>query len=422
MTLNDRLRRHREMRVFSTPKGQNALRALIVGEAIFDLEKRLRRELVDQIDVELVLPNQHPTNLNGLGAHLSDLVSSVMMEDVTFCFHESKGSVKNIRTPVDLTPTGAVCLFSGGVDSFVGFDLALSRSECSEGVFCAHSDYSKIIRTATDLFADEFEARGARLRRVAVPAIGKGAYAQLRGFLYILSAAAWAELLSAERIVVTEVGPTMYQPKFAPFDRVTLTTHPHVVEAALIAAETVLKRNISLVMPFEDLTKAEVMALAPKPEKLRLTHSCISQRFSLQDGTCYGCVVRRLASEAAGIVDASYRADPVLQEAASQGNLLALLRFSLDFLRDPSTMEEFEVGEIEAFGKHDLFRRFALDNFAALYSVRKREGRLAANVETIYRQAVAYVKEDIFRERLVELRREKSFAPDWSVRPRPKLV
>jgi len=420
MTLDARLRRHRDMRVFATLQGQTALRALIVGEAVFNLEKSLKQNIIEHKKIQIVKPRAGSLKTNGLGDRLSSLVAFALMKKVEFDFEEIEPTIRSIRTKFSIPQSDSVCLFSGGVDSTVGFELARRELGCQEAVFCAHSDHSKMIRIVNKIFESQFNNKDAKLRAVAVPGIGKSGYVQLRGFLYFLAAAAWADLAKASAVIVTEVGPTMYQPKFAPFDRVTLTTHPRVLQAARVAAEKLLGRELSIITPFADLTKAEVMAIAPYPESIRLTHSCISQRFSAHDGTCYGCVVRRLASEAAAVEDVVYEADPVVSSTANQGNLTALLRFSLDFLTRPNRMEEFEVGEIEAYGKQELFRRFALDNFAALHSILAGGKRLAPNIELIYRQAIGKIRESALTDRLMELRSEKlSLSPSWSTGPAP---
>jgi len=379
----------RSMRIFHTERGLAAHPVMAVGNAVFHLEKILRQTSVDEVRIA-VSPNHLPTGARrSIVSTLTDLVSYVLVEEVAFTIAKSAPvKPKRIRTPFDLTPTHTVCLFSGGVDSLVGLLLAAERFPGLNAVFCAHSDQAHAIRIVKNLVSEELQPRQIPLRKVHVPPIEKKGYAQTRGFLYILMAAAWMELLKASTLVVTEVGPTMYQPKFAPLDVVTLTTHPFVVETARSVLEHLLGRPIEILTPFEDLTKAEVFALAPPGSGLGKTHSCISQRFGDHDGTCYGCVVRRLASIASRRRDVSYRRDPLVDLTAERGNLLALLRFNLDFLQNPYGMEQYEVGDIFAYGKKDLFLRFALDNFSAVHHLVKARRTVASDVRKMYRSAV----------------------------------
>jgi Queuosine biosynthesis protein QueC len=220
-------------------------------------------------------------------------------------------------------------------------------------------------------------------------------------------------LLRASSLIVTECGPTMYQPKFGPLDRVTLTTHPYVVAISRRVIEMLLGRKIKILTPFENLTKAEVMALLRGADEFTMTHSCISQRFGGHDGTCYGCIVRRLAALAADVTDVEYRKDPLLDEQASRDNLLGLLRFSLDYLADWRNMEEYEVGEIDLYHKTDLFRRFALDNFAAIHPLVVARAPVAGDVRRIYGYALeALGGSRQLVDRMRDLR-EARFSPTW---------
>ena len=83
-----------------------------------------------------------------------------------------------------------------------------------------------------------------------------------------------------------------------------------------------------------------------------------------------------------------YARDPTASDTANAGNLLALLDFSLNLLSAPEKMPSYQRESIEDFGKGELFRRFALDNFAALYRLRRRRVTLTPTVDRIYRYAL----------------------------------
>ena len=403
----------RSMRIFHTERGFAAHPIMAVANAVFHLEKTLRETRVDEVRIGVSnhLPTPTPDWRPVLHA-LTELVSYVLVEEVAFRIAKSTPlKPKRIRTPFDLAPAQTICLFSGGVDSFVGLVQTARRFAGLNAVFCAHSDQAHAIRIVKNLESKELQTRGIPLRKVYVPTIEKQGYAQTRGFLYILMAGAWMQLLNASSLVVTEVGPTMYQPKFAPFDIVTLTTHPFVVDTAKSVLEHLLGRPINLLTPFEDLTKAEVFALAPRGSGISKTHSCISQRFGDHDGTCYGCVVRRLAGIAARRRDVSYRRDPLVDPTAARGNLLSLLQFNLDFLHDPHGLEHFMVGDILLYGKKDLFQRFALDNLSAVHRLVKGGKAVASDVERIYRSAVSILGgEQPLEDRLAALS-ARAFTP-----------
>jgi hypothetical protein len=245
--------------------------------------------------------------------------------------------------------------------------------------------------------------RGLRISKISVPGIGARGYAQLRGFLYLLSAGAYADKLSARRVVVTECGPTMYQPRFSPLDSTTMTTHPFVVKKAKEVVSLLLKRDVSVITPFENLTKAEVVAICPSKEGLKYTHSCISQRFGTHDGTCYGCVIRRLATIAAGVEDVRYNKNPISDPNARAGNLYSLLSFCSEILTQYNRMEECETGVIEAYHKKNLFRRFALDNFAAILRLLSENKRVVRPIREMYNTVVKQLGSGTLEGRLAEL-------------------
>ncbi|HKO56347.1 MAG TPA: hypothetical protein VJ276_10750, partial [Thermoanaerobaculia bacterium] len=252
--------------------------------------------------------------------------------------------------------------------------------------------------------AAAFTPLGLTLREISVPSVGIRGYAQLRGFLYCVAAAAWMYMVNARSLIVTECGPTMYQPMFSPLDSVTMTTHPVVLRHAKTVIETILGRPITLLTPFEDFTKAEVMAICPRPDLIPQTHSCISQRFGSHDGTCFGCVIRRLAGIAAGIPDVEYSRDPISDESAAAGNLLSLFTYCHDLLTAYGSMEQFEIAKIERYRKHDLFQRFALDQFAAIHDLLTRKQRVRPAIVRMYDNVVAAVGVFALEARLHALR------------------
>ena len=213
--------------------------------------------------------------------------------------------------------------------------------------------------------------------------------------------------------MVTECGPTMYQPKFSPLDSITMTTHPFVVRTAARVARLLIQQEIQVITPFEDLTKAEVIALSPEKDGLKFTHSCISQRFGTHDGTCYGCIIRRLAAIAADVEDVKYNKNPISDGKARAGNLFALLNFCYGVLTNFDALEEYEIGTIKHYRKRDLFRRFALDNFAAIHQLLARNKRVIRPVREIYEDLSTKIGCRILEERLQELARP-TIIPDFT--------
>lgn len=76
-------------------------------------------------------------------------------------------------------------------------------------------------------------------------------------------------------------------------------------------------------------------------------------------------------------------------------------------------MEEYEVGEINRYKKMDLFRRFALDNFAAIHRLLVARKPVAGDVSRIYGYALEVLGSSRpLVERLRALR-ETNLSPNW---------
>jgi len=379
------------------------LNAISVGSAVFQFEQALRTRRIRKLIVPIYGLSGAHYDLVSLSRLLHELIVFTLVEDIDIEFRVVPWEGGEQLDLPGVNHAENVCLFSGGVDSYAGLLLSQEALGEVEGVFCAHTDQARIIHIVADLQRRIMGPRGLRISKISVPGIGARGYAQLRGFLYLLSAGAYADKLSARRVVVTECGPTMYQPRFSPLDSTTMTTHPFVVKKAKEVVSLLLKRDVSVITPFENLTKAEVVAICPSKEGLKYTHSCISQRFGTHDGTCYGCVIRRLATIAAGVEDVRYNKNPISDPNARAGNLYSLLSFCSEILTQYNRMEEFETGVIEAYHKKNLFRRFALDNFAAILRLLSENKRVVRPIREMYNTVVKQLGSGTLEGRLAEL-------------------
>jgi len=392
-----------------------SVNALTVAGSAFELESWLHNALRV---ANLVIPLKHVATIDGsrLQSVLSELIIFVLAESTNVRVGRTTQPLVRLRKRPSFDAAEFVCLFSGGVDSLSGTLSAARDLGRMEAVFCAHSDQSKIISLVEVLSQEAFKNLSVEVRKISVPPIGVRGYAQLRGFLYCVAAAAWMQLLGATSLLVTECGPTMYQPRFSPLDSVTMTTHPFVLEQAKSVIEILLRRPITLITPFEDFTKAEVMRACPRPDLFPLTHSCISQRFAEHDGTCYGCVIRRLAAIAAGVRDVVYARDPLTDEAANAGNLMSLMVYCRDLLLAYDDMEEFETDKIRRYKKQDLFQRFALDHFAAIHQLVTGGTRTRRSIRELYEEVVRGIGAGKLEDRLRALRQGEAKI-DWRREP-----
>lgn len=323
----------------------------------------------------------------------------------------------------------SVTLFSGGIDSLSGILNVHTNQGPTAGVFVSHAKLSSRVENIAENFLGR---HGIQIYRVDVQR-QKPVLQQLRGFLYLSIGAIVSKILGTKKIFISETGPVMYQPVFVPTDEVTLTTHPTLIELTKELLKEIYGIRFEFYEPFEDLTKAEVIALCPEKEAIPFTNSCISTRFAYSNfshcGICYGCLVRRLSSLVAGVVDANYGRDILVQEIGERknggwpgerikvsnlGDLSILLRFARDVLEDK--LDDFVIFKIKEFRKEKLFRRFALDVFAGIFILytQKKVGR-NSHVQNFFQECKkdGVVSKDILENRINEVREQK-YKPNFT--------
>lgn len=390
-----------EYEPFLAPESAGALGLILVGQAAFAIEKQLPSVGRGRLNIVLRQPFLPNIDTEELTRQLHLLFSLVLLRDFDLTVRFEV--MTSPATEASLARRNAVCLFSGGVDSLCGILRANSQFGSVRAMFCSHRDQSKIHGIVKQLATKLLAPSSIDLMVMRVPEIGKGRFSQLRGFLYFTSGLAVSWLSGSKNFVVSEVGPTMYQPRFGPLDQVTLTSHPYIVQAS-VAIAALFFRGAKMRLPFENKTKAEVMAQCPRPDLIPLTHSCITQRFGRHDGTCYGCIMRRLAALASGVVDVIYDRDPLADETARDDNLIGLLDYCLNVQQGYKTVPLFRRENIDMFHKWDLFRRYSLDVYGALWILLERGVVLTPRVREFYDRSRETVGEEAFRERVEVLR------------------
>jgi 7-cyano-7-deazaguanine synthase in queuosine biosynthesis len=282
------------------------------------------------------------------------------------------------------------------------------------GVYAAHGDLSWGSHIVNDLLNKIKKVENdIDCSTLFAPEMGSRGYSQLRGFLYVLFGSIYVSLLNSKNLVIAECGATMYQPRFSPYDTVTMTTNPFVMKKAKEIVEILLKRKVNLVIPYENMTKSEVIISSPYKEFFKDSHSCISLRFGKNEGTCYGCVVRNLGFLVAGVEDTAYTHDPIGNPKYDVDNLSSLLSFSEDVLFNYENMPDYSKNNIANYNKKDLFKRFAIDNFAALHAYKNERGELNSYIQPIYKNALKKLGEEKFIKRIEKVR-NNTFKPNFN--------
>lgn len=394
-----------QMRIFNYQEYKKSRDILSVAFGIFRLEKEIKGNNLNKFYIERFIKNYK----NNLEEILSVLISYILLENVDIEFFYSKEKlIQKKYSYKKPKKSKAAVLFSGGIDSYSGIFWAKKYFKNDiTGIFCAHIDQAWNINIVNSLLDRYLLPSNIQLETIYVPPITKGGYSQLRGFLYMISAGAWMELMDSDILVISECGPTMYQPRFGPYDLVTMTTHPTVVEIASSVLELLLDKKVKIFIPFENMTKSEVMAFSQKRGGIKNTHSCVSLRFKRHDGTCYGCCIRRLGAITAGVKDVKYENDPITDVKTNKENLLSLLNFSLDILLNYEDMPLYSIENIDSYNKLDLFKRFALDNLSAIHLLSKSGFPLVKEVKTIYEDCLKNIGSDRLEKRIESVRSKK---------------
>jgi len=316
---------------------------------------------------------------------VSPQVSVVRPEFEPQGFHKEKvpGNA-NVGEKVD-----AVFLFSGGLDSLDGLSYLEDSKIKACGLFVSHGS-APLKSLVSDQLIPRIKNHSYKVTVVNVSKGSKGVQ-QLRGLVYFILGGLYAKVNGAHTLIVSEVGPTMYQPIYEILDEVTLTTHPVMVNLAKHFFLEMLNFELDIVLPFTDLTKAEALALIMDKkeykEVAKSTNSCRNTRFAAAKkapthcGHCLGCIVRRISMIVTKIennIEDYYSSDVLVKDIGdpdgrrpntkislnSMNDLLMLMNFSKEILLGKTN--QIGYAKIRDYNAEELFRRFSLDVMSVL--------------------------------------------------------
>lgn len=387
----------------------------VFSSIIFNIETVFRmNNKVEEVTIPISDETAANCDLKSIKIEVERLLKFILMNKVIINFGIQEDSTRNKRDyGLDFKKNSTVCLFSGGVDSYSGILKSKEIYKDLVGVFVAHADQAKGVYIVNNIYQKKLKSKEIPVYTVSAPPMKRFGYSQLRGFLYCFSGAIYMSLLNAQNLLITECGPTMYQSRFSPFDSITMTTHPYVLQRTKNIIELFLRRPINMITPFENLTKAEVMATAPKTLSFDFTHSCISLGTGRNCGHCYGCIVRRLGAIVADREDAQYDCDPITEDFEKADNFISLLRFSHDVLTDYNKMNSTSKENIFVYKKQRLFKRFALDNFAALFVLKSDKIYTNPYADSLYENILKKVGVEALKNRITEVRKGR-YVPNFS--------
>lgn len=229
-------------------------------------------------------------------------------------------------SPEDDDPRGfdTVCLFSGGLDSFVGALDLLSREQRAVlvGHYARGSGATSVSQAAVgEIVQDRYGSAHAPLLRYFVspprqPGRDRENTTRGRSLMFLALGVVTAEAFGARRLVVAENGLISLNVPLTSTrlgSLSTRTTHPHFIDMfrGLLRA---VGLEVELELPYRFKTKGEMLRECSEPdllmEGLPSTISCAhpeAMRFAgapnTHCGYCLACMIRRAAVEAAGLKD-----------------------------------------------------------------------------------------------------------------------
>ena len=390
-----------------------------IATAFFELERKLLSERINvkKVVISITKNTYFSINCDEVADILNDLSIFIFNKNIIFQLYPYGSYQSKVSEPNETYD--AICLFSGGADSFVGL---LHSKKKYEHVLALHIKHSKsswlsnIVNNLNDkLLVDE----KIHFKEIDVPKQIQKGYSQSRGLLYLICGGIYVSRYNSNKLVLSECGITMYQPPFGELDRITYTSDPLVQAKSRDLIKAFFKTEIEIETPFENNTKSEMFAMSERKDYLKLTHSCISSRFGRNLGGCYGCIIRRIGFIVSGIEDGNYDYDIfTVDDGESLSNyglnvkgyhkvtdFLELMTFSLDVLINYTNMDYSKKKRIETYGKQDLFRRFALDTFVALHIIFEKENaEINHSIKDAYMDAKKYLCEQELEDRIREVR------------------
>lgn len=379
-----------------------------IANSIFLLEEELHND--PNID-GLIIPLYHQYD-SRLSDKIECLLEFLFGRHLEVTFSENSHSLLAVEEEMSFEE-GVTCLFSNGVDSYAGVLNSCGRFKDLTAFFVNHGDQRNLRSLAQRFQNQEFKKLGIKLRITDAPR--HGSYTRVsRGALYVLD----SFITGHNIIVVSEIGPTMYQPRFTLLDTISLTTHPRVLQLATEIANVVLSKPVTIIKPHEHLTKAEIVSALSSRRMLQSTCSCATTRWASSNapncGSCYSCILRRLAFLAAGVNDGKYKSDPkcpFIYTSTGRDNFLQLCKFSIDLLDDFQALPRFEKGLISFYRRTALFQRFALDNLSGLHLLSLQHPHIGI-FQKIDNMASRVASIDDLSNRMIELR-DTRFKPNY---------
>lgn len=331
---------------------------LSIASCVYAVDKAVPRDQAEDKwtrDLSVEVPVEHVETWSGIADELSDCVGFLTGDrwDISFRRGEQRLIQKRPRKRRVryCRPAGtAVCLFSGGLDSFIGAVDWLTENETENLFLVGHYD-RHVAGPAADQRALREVCRqkyGGRIAlaqtQIGLASGGLDTNFRSRSLLFIALACYFAEILGeGTPVLVPENGPIALNFPLTPARRgscSTRTVHPHFLsDLSLVLAKAGIQSTVR--NPYELKTKGEMVNDCKDQDFLTsayaLTRSCAkanhreawTNRTARSCGVCIPCLFRRASLHASGRDDETYgnRVEAITSLADTPVDVLALGTF-----------------------------------------------------------------------------------------------
>lgn len=344
---------------------------LSMASCIYAADKAVSRKAQEDRwtrHIQIEIPVMHPEVWGGTAHEFSACVGFLTGDVWEVSFRQAEMGLiqkrKQKRPPKYRRPSAdAVCLFSGGLDSFIGAvdwlvdnpkDKLLLVGHYDRHVSGPKSDQLKLKNELNGKFSGRFE-----LAQTQVGLFSKGADRNYRSrsLLFIALGCYFAEILGTETpVLIPENGPIALNFPLTPARRgscSTRTVHPHFIGRLNKVLHVAGMQN-PVINPYEGKTKGE-MAKECRDQALlsrayALSRSCAkanrkqywANRNAQACGLCVPCIFRRAALHTCGLDNEPYGNQ--VEDLNSLGDTRADIQALIAFLRRRLTNREIAAG------------------------------------------------------------------------------
>jgi hypothetical protein len=334
------------VRQLPAPPSQAAWDFLSLSLAVFAADRMIRRApmpdgwtRVIALEVEVAEPHLWSVEADPLGRILRFLTGDI------WYLHFNGGGRRVPEFRARTSERDCACLFSGGLDSFMGAadllfqgrnPLIVSEAFPKEGAFQVNLARSislnnhRFVGKVSERYVKPYEPSSRSRSMLFI------AYGVLAATSLIAAGTGNGELFIPENGLIS-INPPFTRRRLGSLS--TRTTHPHFIALLQRSLHRLGLTRISLLNPFQGMTKGEILLNCRHPRALHYaasSYSCAKgKRRNMHCGRCVPCLIRRAAFQKAGLDDRTpYSAQNLAEQATFDDVFAARLAIAQLAIRD----------------------------------------------------------------------------------------